>query len=193
MDFLLFTVSWMGFNSILAGIPVVIAMWMVKIKTLWIRLLLAIVWLAFLPNTIYLLTDVFHLIDDWRKTQLMLSILSIPLYAVLIFLGVLTFIFSLYPIDQLLKKQKNKDLRLGAIFFINSLVGIGVTMGRVERINSWELVTNMPKTLHAILAIFSSVELFLVTVLFALTANLLYFVLRKNTALIRTYRQLAAV
>lgn len=190
MDFLLFTVSWMSFNVFLALIPVGTAIVIVKTKRVWTKLLLGIIWLIFLPNTIYLLTDLFHLFDDWRKTPLIISTLTIPLYILLIILGILTFVFSMYPIDYILRKKKNKKIRIGIILAVNFLVGIGLTMGRVERINSWEALTNSAKTLHSVLIIFLSSELLAVTVLFALTSNLLYFVLARNPFFSTTFRKL---
>ncbi|MDE2590967.1 MAG: DUF1361 domain-containing protein [Patescibacteria group bacterium] len=150
------------------------------------------VWLVFLPNTIYLLTDPFHFFDDFKKTQVLISFMTIPLYILLILCGVLTFVFSLYPLDQILKHKKNPNRRILVIFFINLLVGIGLTLGRVERINSWELVTNIPKTIHAIVAIGLSTQLLVTTCLFMLTANLLYFSVENTKMLKTTYRKLVS-
>lgn len=191
MDFLIFTSSWMGFNIVLAIIPVITGILFLHIRSRWEKIVLAAIWLVFLPNTIYLLTDPFHLLDDWKKTQPVISFLTIPLYLVLILLGIFSFIFSLYPLDTVVKRKKNHVVRMFVICFINLLVGIGITLGRVERINSWELVTNIPKTLHAVVTIFTSLDLLMITILFMLTADILYFSLENTKQLKQIYRKLS--
>src|SRR5688500_5180777 len=67
MGILMHNISWMAFNIALALIPVILGLLMFYIKWKPLRLLISIIWLSFLPNTLYLLTDLMHISNDWEK------------------------------------------------------------------------------------------------------------------------------
>ncbi len=191
MDLLLLDISWMFFNIALALIPVAAGIGFIKSRNRLLSYVLALVWLVFLPNTIYLLTDVFHLVDDWNKATLPIDIFLIPFYVLIIFVGIVTFIFSLYAIENEIKKKRvGKTLRIVILCVVNILVGIGLTLGRIERINSWEVVTSVTKVSQGVFIIFSSTQLFLITAIFSLVSTTLYFSLENITILRKSYRNL---
>jgi uncharacterized membrane protein len=188
MEFFLFTISWMALNSLLAAIPVFAGIGMEKVKNLPGRIIFAIIWVLFLPNTIYVLTDPFHIIDDFRKIGLVTTLVTLPLYGLLVALGIITFVLSIYPLEHLTKKLK-KSTQLSWIILVNMLIGVGVTLGRIERLNSWEVITNIPKTLQALQAVITSVNLFLITLIFAATATLVYLTFKNNKTLRTWYKK----
>lgn len=99
---------------------------------------LALLWLVFIPNTFYMITDLFHLNEPhamplWFDTLLIVSfswnglllgIISVQqMESVMrIFLGKYTAAIFLYP-----------------VFFLNAL---GVFIGRFLRYNSWDVITD---------------------------------------------------
>lgn len=180
MQLLVFNFFWMTFNVILALIAVMLGQIGLKTKNKLFKSLVFIAWLVFLPNTIYLFTDLINLIHQWGKLNFYQTIVLIFQYLVLQIFGFVTFILALYPFEKslrLLKINKQKiDLYLIAL---NLLVAFGITLGRVERINSWDVLEHPLKVLFASIHILSSFDLLGLTILFAAFSNISYFLLRK--------------
>ena len=104
----------------------------------WPLLPLAGLWLLFLPNAPYLLTDFIHL-QDRATLQIWYDTTLLTTYAVT---GYLLALVSLSLMHRLVR-----DLfgwRVGWLFVGVSLVlaGIGVHLGRVQRYNSWDILTH---------------------------------------------------
>jgi uncharacterized membrane protein len=147
-------------NLFLAVIPVLLAFFIARGMrgqkraggpiswVVWIVLL--VVWLAFLPNTCYLLTE-------WRHYLVTLS--SIPLYfqaevsreAFVDFLlmtgfyilytgsGLLMFFLAVWPLDRLARRRlKGWIWPCQAAIF--ALCALGVYLGLLPRFNSWDLL-----------------------------------------------------
>ena len=102
------------------------------------QLSLAATWLLFLPNAPYILTDWVHL--EYRSTfQYGFDVLLLISYAGTgLFLGYA----SLFDVHAIVAKRFGE--RSGWLVAIASLMlsGYGVYLGRVERWNSWDVVTN---------------------------------------------------
>jgi uncharacterized membrane protein len=61
---------------------------------------------------------------------------------------------------------------------MNSLIGYGMVLGRVLRVNSWQVITAPSEVLRATVEVFTSFNLILLTILFALFVNFFYFLFR---------------
>lgn len=115
----------------------------------WAAVPLGIAWLVFLPNTCYLLTEWRHLLFDAKWAGLrdmgdsdpgaMLSIAKWGLFFLLYSLaGVLLFTLSIRPIERWLRASKQVFFFYApALFFLTSL---GVYLGLLPRLNSWDIV-----------------------------------------------------
>lgn len=95
-------------------------------------------WLAFLPNAPYLVTDFIHLqyrppVPVWYDIVLLFSFA---------FTGLMIGVVSLYEmrlaLRRYLTRAKTEAVILGAI----ALAGFGVWLGRFQRWNSWDLLAN---------------------------------------------------
>src|SRR5579883_2701620 len=104
MHWILFNLQWMGFNVFLAVIPVVFGWLMMQMKSKLLKVLYGTVWFMFLPNTIYLLTDIGHFFTDWHMIPLQYKGIFIVEYAILMVLGILTFILALSPVERFFRK-----------------------------------------------------------------------------------------
>jgi len=62
----------------------------------------------------------------------------------------------------------------------NFFLGLGIVLGRVQRINSWDVIVDIPKVIGASLSIFNSLELILFVLFFGVFANVYYFIWRKS-------------
>lgn len=152
--------SWrsVGWNLFLAVIPVALAYALAwglggrgrqRHLPLWVCLPLALGWLAFLPNTCYLLTEWRHLLFDQRWADLLDSgntdrraMLSTAKWA-LFFLaysgtGVLLFALAIRPMERRLRTTGRHSLLYAPPFFF--LMSLGVYLGLIVRLNSWDIV-----------------------------------------------------
>jgi uncharacterized membrane protein len=130
-------------NLILAWLPLLFAMGLVLRlrKTRWsdgINILLSILWLAFLPNSFYIVSDLIHL-----QTTVEVSVLyDAVLFTSFIINGFISGYLSVYFIHiELIKRlgARTAHTIIGLVFF---LCGFAIYLGRVLRWNSWDIITN---------------------------------------------------
>lgn len=123
-------------NLFLAGIPLIISSQLQRSKSnsgiLFFTLL--VIWMLFLPNAPYIITDLVHLrhrppVPFWYDMLLVLFSA---------FNGMIMGFISMNQIERLLIKQKHlKSLEIIRIFFF-LIVSYGVFLGRYLRYNSWD-------------------------------------------------------
>lgn len=166
--------SWMTFNILLALIPTLLGWIFYKTKTNTIKFILFLTWILFIPNTLYLFTDILHLMDQVNTNFLTTTLLLIQ-YSILFIIGLFTYILSLYPIEKKLK------LRSSAIIALNFLIGYGVVLGRVNRLNSWDIFTRTDLVINTMIQTITSLEIISLTLLFGLFGNFTYFLFKKKT------------
>lgn len=179
MDYIFFELQWMLFNILLACLPVLFIQVFIKNKSRILRSILFLLWLFFLPNTLYLLTDITHLFSSISLTPFVFIPVTILLYILLVIIGLLTFLLALTPLEKFLQKRKNIN---GTLFLviINFLVGIGVMLGRVERANSWDVLVHPFTFLWNSYALFSHSGSITAAFIWGLGANIFYFAMRST-------------
>jgi uncharacterized membrane protein len=104
----------------------------------WQNVSLSAVWLIFLPNTWYVLTDFVHVSTNGEINQLF----DIVLMGVLTTCGFILGFTSLFLMHkQFLKRfsERTSGVIIGLIIFISSFA---IYIGRDLRWNSWDVVTN---------------------------------------------------
>lgn len=183
MNILLYNESWMTYNVALALIAV-LAGWLLLFipkKPIFFIICLGI-WFFFLPNTIYIITDLEHLI---RQVHLVTAVnsrlLLIIEYLIFIAIGLVSYVLALYPVEQLLLKtilKRKKNLDTFLLVLLNFLIGFGITLGRIERVNSWWVITKTSTVFSSIFTLFSSPNQLVLVILFGLFANLFYFLFK---------------
>jgi len=178
MYIIISNISWMSFNIFLALVAVLFG-WLMK-QTSWkfLRVMYGIVWLLFLPNTLYLLTDIVHFFEDMDEVQGISQIIFIFQYLLLCLLGVITYFAAVYPVEKVFIIKDVKWKKLMFILIINLLVGFGITLGRVERVNSWDIVLDIPSVIHTSTDVLASTNLLLLMLLFTIMGTLIYLSLR---------------
>lgn len=126
-------------NLFLAFIPLLISSYMKELKNSRTTLfILFCVWLVFFPNAPYVLTDFIHL-SYGSKRYLWLDILTISWFAMT---SILSAIFSLNDVVQVISTHYNKKQVNIVVFFISILTGFGIYLGRYLRFNSWDIVSD---------------------------------------------------
>ena len=180
---LLNNVSWMGWNVFLALISPIFGWLLLITRQKVLKGAFALIWFFFLPNTLYLVTDSPHIIWQWHHMHHAGQIALALQYLILVLIGLVTFLLALYPVEKALLRSswlKKKSLVPFFIIAMNFLIGLGIVLGRVQRINSWDIVVDIPKVIGASLSIFNSLELILFVVFFGVFANVYYFVCKKS-------------
>jgi uncharacterized membrane protein len=166
-------------NLFLAWLPFFFSSLLLKEKNKLGRVVWFCLWLLFLPNAPYLITDLVHL--EQR--------LPVPFYFDLVLLfsaawnGLLLGLLSVKNIEEHLHRSfsliKVKIILFG-IFFLS---GFGIYLGRYDRYNSWHIVTQPFDLLNDIalyiLQPLQHIHTWAVTVLFAAAFWVMYETLRQ--------------
>ncbi len=180
MHIVIYNISWMGFNVFLALVAVLFA-WLLK-RTTWkfLQMTYGFMWLLFLPNTLYLLTDIIHFSETLDEAKGIYRIIFIFQYLVLLLLGVVTYFAAVYPVEKSFIKS-TKWMKLIFVLIINLLVGFGITLGRVERVNSWDIMLDIPSVIHIGTHMLTSTNSLLLILLFTIVGTIIYLSLRAFT------------
>jgi uncharacterized membrane protein len=177
MGILMHNIPWMAFNIALALIPVILGLLMFYIKWKPLRLLISIIWLLFLPNTVYLLTDLMHISKDWEKVGYIGKIVLFLQYGLLGIIGIITFTLALYAFDQIsMQSQKFSKIKYNyaILILLCLLVGFGIVLGRVERVHSWYVFTDLHRVIAASSHIIQTPELTLLATIWGICGFCLY-------------------
>ncbi|WP_350293526.1 DUF1361 domain-containing protein [uncultured Croceitalea sp.] len=131
----------LGWNLILALIPFGITLFIYKnpsILSRWYsRIGFTLIWLLFLPNAPYIVTDFIHL----QLSKPNLLILDFILIGSCAITGVLSGLYSFKIMIELLSLFYSKKFIHILSITISLLCGFGVYLGRVVRLNSWDIFT----------------------------------------------------
>ncbi len=128
----------LAWNLFLAWIPFAVSQNLSKVTGRWKTFFLVGLWLLFLPNAPYIITDFLHLkprppIPYWYDILLLFSA-SLN--------GLLLGILSLLAVERFLLKRYGN--RISGLIILSSffLCSFGIYMGRYLRWNSWDIITN---------------------------------------------------
>jgi uncharacterized membrane protein len=173
--------SMIGWNSFLTLIPILCGWLMFKTRQKFLQGAFALLWFSFVPNTLYILTDLRYLPEQWNTLHTFGKLGLALQYILYELIGLSSFLLAVYPLEKTLLRSRWREhtwvLPL-LLITANFCIGFGMVLGRVQRINSWDLFLNTPKVIQASVQIVSSVELLLLVVLFGCVANAVYFIFR---------------
>lgn len=183
MDILYFNGLWMTYNSVLALLAVIFGYYGFQKKLDFFRIILIFLWLLFLPNTVYVLTDITHFFDQYNKVAtILLPFLALE-YILLCSFGIFTYFVSMHMLENFLvhnKHVKNEHWSPFVIIVaINFLVGIAVMMGRIQRTNSWEVITNPLRVLVDLSYVLTTNEILFFIFPFWILTTALYYTLKR--------------
>lgn len=175
--------DWMRWNLFLAMIPAVLSIALFRLakqrSSLWWVAML--IFIAFLPNAPYILTDVIHLVQDIQQTESLLvnTLVVIPKYTLFVLLGFGFYVLALINLGLYLTSQGLSRWVLPTELFLHSLSAIGVKLGRFERFNSWDLVTHPQRVLLQTLQSFTDRRSLLIILATTLIIGTLYWVFKE--------------
>lgn len=178
--------GWILWNLFLAFIPLVLSFWLFRRRTndrsiLW--WLGWVVFITFLPNAPYLLTDIIHLIRGTRAgyATWIIALVFIPLHIVAIASGFESYVISLINQGYYLKRQGARRFVMWSELAAHGLCAIGIYLGRFPRLNSWDLVTDPGNVLLVALNdMTAKLPLLVIVVTFSILA-IFYWVMKQIT------------
>jgi uncharacterized membrane protein len=141
--------GWMYWNLTLAAVPMVLALVLfrrrVRTGVLW--WVGAALFVAFLPNAPYVLTDIQHYAFDvarFGRTE------SVVHYVVLFGVGMAAYVIAMWRCTRFMLAR---GLTVAGVVVVNALAcalcSVGVYLGRVHRFNSWDVVRAPEAVAHA--------------------------------------------
>lgn len=129
-------------NLFLAWLPYMISSCLQKRPAIQARKIqfaaISFVWLLFIPNSFYILTDLFHL-GEHNNVPIWFDLALIISFA---WVGLLMGILSVRQMEKMVQRflpGKHELLFIYPIMWLNAL---GVYIGRYPRFNSWDIITN---------------------------------------------------
>ncbi len=140
------------------------------------------IFLAFLPNAPYVLTDIIHLIRGTSSGQIpvwVVALVFIPIHTAAILLGFQAYVISILNLAIYFNQQGARALILPMELTIHALCALGIFLGRFLRFNSWDLVVDPTSVLVTTLNVLSSKRpIAVIFVTFAILASL-YWVMKQ--------------
>ena len=178
--------GWMAWNLFLAFIPLALSVWLFRRKSQsrsilwWIAFA---VFIAFLPNAPYLLTDIIHLIQAIRTNYSVwiITLVLIPQHLLAILAGFEAYILSLINLGYYLHRQGARKSIVWAELITHALCAIGVYLGRFKRFNSWDLVTQPDDLLESVIDDLTSKRPVLVIATTFIVLTVLYWLMKQVT------------
>lgn len=146
-------------------------------KATWKLVLLFSLWLLFFPNSPYIITDLFHLMNHgemplWYDLAIIFSIA---------WSGLILGFLSLMQVHYFLIQKFGEFISWILISAIQLLCAYGIYLGRYERFNSWDILTQPTSLLNEILDLicnpFSHPKTIGVTLVFSVVLMLSYLTL----------------
>lgn len=177
MDLILFNARWMSYNIFLATLPILLGFLFLRVEKPIYKISIFILWLIFLPNTIYLVTDMKYFLGDFFAASGYYKIVLTLQYIALLIFGIITFVLALYPLDRALSKKKSKlrDFKIILLILINYLIAFGVALGRIQRVNSWDVFFNLKSVYESSFILLNMKGIFLIIFIFGSFSSFIYF------------------
>jgi len=104
----------------------------------WQNIGLSILWVLFLPNTWYVLTDFLHVLPTGEVSQLY----DIVFISILVINGFVLGFTSLFLVHQELRKRFSEQKAYAVVAVVILLSSFAIFLGRDLRWSSWDIITN---------------------------------------------------
>ncbi len=178
--------GWIVWNLFLAFIPLVLSVWLFlrnSRKRLFPWWITYIIFILFLPNAAYLLTDIIHLIDAIRGNYSIwvTTLIFIPLHLLAIFAGWEAYVISVINQSHYLRRQGARKFIIWSELLTHALSALGIFLGRFRRFNSWDLVTKPDVLFMSAIGDLTSRKPLLVIMITFIVLTVLYWLTKQVT------------
>ncbi|MGF7229137.1 MAG: DUF1361 domain-containing protein [Candidatus Saccharibacteria bacterium] len=135
--------AYLLWNLFLAWIPLGLALWLHKVLrrkvwSSWEALLVTALWIGFLPNSFYMISDFIH-IQDVPRVDLLYDVV---MFSSFIFNGVILGFLALYNVHlELLQRMKRRTGHI-VLALVLLICCFAIYLGRDLRWNTWDVLVN---------------------------------------------------
>jgi len=135
--------QYLVWNLFLAWLPFLLAIWLVKVLrrklwSSWEALLITVAWLAFLPNSFYMVSDFIHL-NELGNDQVLFGAV---MFTSFVFTGLCLGASSLYLVHTEMLKRVSRHTATMMVGVLLLIASGAIYMGRDLRWNSWDVILN---------------------------------------------------
>ncbi|HYF96665.1 MAG TPA: DUF1361 domain-containing protein [Patescibacteria group bacterium] len=128
-------------NLVLAIVPLLLAWWLVeRLRTQswlkWQQILITALFISFLPNAFYLITDFVHL----RQTNEVNLYFDVIMLSSFVLNGIVLGFISIYMVHRELRKRFREQDALIVIGVVFLLASFATYLGRFTRFNTWDIL-----------------------------------------------------
>lgn len=154
--------DWMGWNLFLAVIPLVLSVFLFRRLQIGNSTVIVprtaiahrhrsllwwfgvVVFVAFLPNAPYILTDIVHFVEWVQRGASIwtVTLIYVPLFFLFLASGFEAYVMSLLNVGYYLKQRGLGRYIFAAELMLHALSAIGIYLGRFLRFNSWNILTH---------------------------------------------------
>ena len=176
------TFLFIPWNLLLAGVPLYFSYKLIQSTDRKMAVTLFLVWLLFFPNSMYIITDLFHLqerpfIPLWYDLIILFSSAM---------LGIILGYLSVVNVEVYIRRHiKSRNIPIALLSFF-LLCGYGIYLGRYLRWNSWDIVTQpfsiLTDMIQDVIHPFRNKECWLLTSLFGTWLHIMYWYVKKLRA-----------
>lgn len=138
-----FAYAYLVWNLFLAWIPLVLVLWLVKLLknrrwSSWLPFVVTGLWVLFLPNSFYMITDYIHL-NEAPRANLLFDVITFTSF---ILNGIILGYLSLFLVHQEFIKRLSRRVAAGLVGGILLITSFAIYIGRDLRWNTWDIVFN---------------------------------------------------
>lgn len=103
--------------------------------------MLALLWLLFIPNSFYIITDLYHL-GDLYNDRIMPQWFDLAMILSFVWNGLLLGVLSVRQMERIFLPRLTLTRELLFLYPVMWLNALGIYIGRYLRYNSWDIVTD---------------------------------------------------
>lgn len=164
---------WMAWNLTLALVPLLFAAVLFRDgrrpgAAWWVGF---VAFVILLPNAPYVLTDVVHFVPDVRGAdRLSVALAFMGQYGLFFLVGVESYVVSVMLLTRWLERRGRGWATVPAEVGIHAVCAAGVYLGRVGRLNSWDIVVRPDRFLDSLTDLASPRAIALTTLTFVVVS-----------------------
>lgn len=179
MEIFLHNFNWMIPNMALGGLGFLFGLAYLNSKSILLKIPFAILWFLFLPNTIYLVTDIQHYFPQILKVDLLGFILISGQYFFLILFGILSYFAGMIPMEKFFRRKRINNYWWVFLIF-NFAIAFAVVLGKIERTHSWYVFTQPYRVVADVISVLTNYWLIGFVLSFGIFLNFIYFGFRRR-------------
>jgi uncharacterized membrane protein len=186
--------SYLVWNLFLAWLPLLFAVWIerslrVRLWSNWSALCITLLWLGFLPNSFYVITDFVHL-GELPRVDIVFDVVMIGSFVLnALILGYL----SLFIVHTELRKRVSAAMAGMVIAAVLLLSSFAIYIGRDLRWNTWDVIVNPASILFdvsdRVINAHANPQIFSTTISFFVLLGMVYLIIWHALGVLRQQKK----